>query len=81
MNPFGGKLSLIVEPRLTGNGWYLFGDPSTAPVLEYAYLSSAQGPQLSSRDGWEVLGREFRVTLDFGAGATDHRGAYRNAGA
>lgn len=81
VNPFGGKLSLIVELRLTGNGWYLFGDPSTAPVLEYAYLSSAQGPQLSSRDGWEVLGREFRGTLDFGAGATDHRGAYRNAGA
>lgn len=81
VNPFGGKLSLLVEPRLTGNGWYLFGDPTTAPVLEYAYLSSAQGPQLSSRDGWEVLGREFRVTLDFGAGATDHRGAYRNAGA
>ncbi|MGD9919127.1 MAG: prohead protease/major capsid protein fusion protein [Paenirhodobacter sp.] len=81
VNPFGGKLSLIVEPRLTGNGWFIFGDPSTAPVLEYAYLSSAQGPQLSSRDGWEVLGREFRVTLDFGAGATDHRGAYRNAGA
>lgn len=81
VNPFAGKLSLLVEPRLTGNGWYVFGDPSTAPVLEYAYLSSAQGPQLSSRDGWEVLGREFRVTLDFGCGATDHRGAYRNAGA
>lgn len=81
VNPFGGKLSLIVEPRLTGNGWFIFGDPTTAPVLEYAYLSSAQGPQLSSRDGWEVLGREFRVTLDFGAGTTDHRGAYRNAGA
>lgn len=81
VNPFGGKLSLIVEPRLTGNGWFIFGDPTTAPVLEYAYLSSAQGPQLSSRDGWEILGREFRVTLDFGAGATDHRGTYRNAGA
>lgn len=79
VNPFGGKLTLLVEPRLTGASWYVFGDPSTAPVLEYAYLSSAQGPQLSSRDGWEVLGREFRVTLDFGAGATDHRGAYRNA--
>lgn len=81
VNPFGGKLTVLVEPRLTGKGWYIFGDPATAPVLEYAYLSSAQGPQLSSRDGWETLGREFRVTLDFGAGATDHRGAYRNAGA
>lgn len=79
VNPFGGKLSLLVEPRLTGASWYLFGNPDTAPALEYAYLSSAQGPQLSSRDGWEVLGREFRVTLDFGCGATDWRGVYRNA--
>ncbi|MFN3312580.1 MAG: prohead protease/major capsid protein fusion protein [Hyphomonas sp.] len=80
VNPFAGKLTLLVEPRLTGFQWFLFGDPTTSPVLEYAYLSSAPGPQLSSRDGWEVLGREFRVTLDFGAGATDWRGAYRNAG-
>lgn len=81
VNPFGGKLTLLVEPRITGNGWYIFADPASAPVLEYAYLASAPGPQLSSRDGWEVLGREFRVVLDFGCGATDSRGAYRNAGA
>ena len=80
VNPFAGKLSLLVEPRITGDQWWIFGDPSAAPVLEYAYLSSAQGPQISSRDGWEVLGREFRVVLDFGAGAVDHRGAYHSAG-
>ncbi|MDP3341499.1 prohead protease/major capsid protein fusion protein [Frigidibacter sp.] len=80
VNPFGGKLTLLVEPRITTTAWYVFADPATAPVLEYAYLSSAPGPQLSSRDGWEVLGREFRVVLDFGCGAVDHRGAYRNAG-
>lgn len=79
VNPFGGKLSLLVEPRITDASFYLFADPAVLPVLEYAYLSSAQGPQMASREGWDVLGMEFRVVLDFGCGAVDWRGAYRNA--
>ena len=67
MNPFGGKLTLLIEPRITGNAWWIFGDPATAPVLEFAYLTSAPGPQIASSDGWEVLGTEMRVVLDFGA--------------
>ena len=81
VNPFSGTLQLIVEPRITGNAWYVFGDKANAPVLEMAYLAGASGPQILSRDGWNTLGREYRVTLDLGVGATDWRGAYRNAGA
>ncbi len=81
VNPHAGKLSLLVEPRLgTSKAWWVFSDPAVMPVIEYAYLSSAPGPQLASRDGWEVLGREFRVVLDFGCGATDWRGAFCNPG-
>lgn len=80
-NPFSGRLTPLVEPRLSGDQWLLFADPARAAVLEYAYLSAAEGPQISAREGWDVLGAEFRVVLDFGCGALDHRGAYRNEGA
>lgn len=81
VNPFSGKLTLLVEPRITDDRYYVFADPAVLPVLEYAYLSSAQGPQMASREGWDVLGMEFRVVLDFGCGAVDWRGAYLNPGA
>lgn len=80
VNAFSGKLSLLVEPRITDESFYVFADPAILPVLEYAYLSSAQGPQMASREGWDVLGMEFRVVLDFGCGAVDWRGAYLNTG-
>jgi len=72
---------LVVEPRIPDTDWYLFGDQTTAPVLELAYLVSAPGPQIESREGWDVLGREFRVVHDLGVGAVDFRGAYRSASA
>jgi HK97 family phage prohead protease len=81
VNAFSGKLSLLVEPRITDDSFYVFADPAVLPVLEYSYLSSAQGPQMASREGWDVLGMEFRVVLDFGCGAVDWRGAYLNSGA
>ncbi|WKW52024.1 prohead protease/major capsid protein fusion protein [Rhodomicrobium lacus] len=81
VNPFAGTLVLLVEPRISGKAWYVFADPASVPVLEYSYLSSAPGPQISEREGWEVLSREYRVYLDFGAGAIDWRGAVRNPGA
>ena len=80
-NPFAGKLVLAVEPRITDDQWFIFADPASAPVLEYSYLSSAPGPQMASREGWETLSVEYRVFLDFGAGAVDWRGAVRNPGA
>lgn len=80
VNPFSGKLELLVDPRLSGNPWWLFADPGAFPVLEYAYLGHQEGPQIEMRQGWDTMGTEWRVTLDFGCGAVGWRGSYLNAG-
>lgn len=76
-NPFAGKLSLGVEPRIPSTRSYLFADPNRSPVLEYAFLDDSSGPEIiqtSNEDG--VLGLTFMVIHDFGCGAVDWRGAF-----
>ena len=81
VNPFAGKLEALIEPRLAGLAWYLFGDPNTAPpVLEMAYLNGVTEPFLDSQDGWRVDGTEYKVRHDFGGGFVDWKGAYKNPG-
>lgn len=77
VNPFSEKLSLLVEPRFEGRTFYLFSDPADVTNFEYGYLASAPGPQIDSKPGWSSLGTEFRIYLDFGAGAVDWRGAVK----
>ncbi len=75
VNPFQGKLGIVCEPRLEAVnpfGWYLADSRLAALVL--GGLAGNEGPQIASRDGFEILGREFRVTLDVGVGPNDHRG-------
>ncbi len=81
VNPFAGKLSLHVEPRLTGNSWRLFADPGQLAAIVIAYLAGREGPQIDLKEGWDVLGVEFRAVLDFGCGAQDWRASYLNPGA
>lgn len=84
VNPFAGKLELVVEPRLdaiSANTWYLAADPGAIDTIEYAYLDEQPGPVVETRAGFDVDGMEFKVRLDFGAGVLDWRGLYRNAGA
>jgi Mu-like prophage major head subunit gpT len=82
VNPFAGALSVVVEPRLADTGrWYVTAAPSEIDGLEYAYLEGAPGPQIESRNGFEVDGVQIKVRLDFGAGFVDWRGWFTNPGA
>ena len=78
---FAGKLTLVVEPRLTGNTWYVLADPAQVPSMQYGYLAAAQGVQIQRQDAWNTLGLQYRAWVDFGTGWLDWRGAYRAAGA
>ncbi len=81
-NPWAGTLEPIADANLSSaNPWYLFADPSIAPVSVYGYLEGQTGPDVASRVGFEYLGVELRVALHFGIGWVDFRGGYRNAGA
>lgn len=75
------KLSIVVEPRLSGNAWYVMADPAQVPSLQYAYLSAAQGVQIQRQEAWDTLGLKYRAFLDFGCGWLDWRGSYKAAGA
>jgi hypothetical protein len=82
VNPFGGKMEVLVESRLVDTGrWYVAADPTSIEGLEYAYLQGAEGPQTESRTGFEIDGVEWKVRLDFGATFIDWRGWFTNGGA
>ena len=82
VNPFGGKLELLVEARLADTGrWYVAADPVSAEGLEYSYLQGQEGPQTESRPGFDVDGVQVKVRLDYGAAFLDWRSWYMNEGA
>lgn len=81
VNPFGGKLELVVDPRLdaiSDKAWYVASD--SIGHLEYSHLEGEQGPQMIVREGFDVEGVEFKCRLDFGCGMLDWRGIYKNPG-
>lgn len=79
-NVFRGSLETIVEPRVTGNQWFLSAAPSQIDTVEYAYLEGEQGLFTEQRDGFDVDGMEIKARHIFGAKAIDWRGLYRNPG-
>lgn len=79
-------LTPIAESRLqahSSTAYYLACDPNSQPIdtIEYCYLEGEEGVYQDQQMGFNVDGVTFKVRLDFGAGAVEHRGLYKNAGA
>lgn len=75
------SLKPVIEPRLTGNQWYLAADYNQVDTIEYSYLEGNQGVYIETQMGFEVDGIKIKARHDFAAKAIDHRGMYKNPGA
>lgn len=81
VNPFSGKLELIVEVGLTDpDAWYLIGNPSQSDGLAYSYLDGQAAPQVESRTGWDTLGTEFRLVWALDAKFVSYASWFKNPG-
>jgi hypothetical protein len=69
------SVELLVEPLITAEDWFGFTDYNQVDHFEFAYLAGAEGPQFDQRYSFETEGLELKVTLDFGVGLVDWRGA------
>jgi hypothetical protein len=86
VNPYAGRLQMIVEPRLNdtptvGNTAWYAAAVGQVDIIELAYLEGEQGPQFETRNGFDVDGVELKVRMDVAAKVLDWRGLQRNNGA
>jgi len=80
VNPFSGKMQVVTTAHLTANPWYLFADPATpgAACFVYGYLNGAEAPRLRMEEPFGRQGMSLTLEHDFGLGASDYRGAWKN---
>lgn len=80
VNPFSGTLSIVTTAKVVGNGWYLFADAGEAPVFEWGLLEGYTAPRIRIDNPFGVQGVETSLEHDFGCGAIDWRGTWKNPG-
>lgn len=81
VNPFSGTLSIVVTAKITGNAWYVFASPDEAACFEWGLLEGYTAPRFRTDTPFGVQGVSMSLEHDFGCGAIDFRGGYKNPGA
>lgn len=81
VNPMAASLRPVVAGQLTGNAWYLFASPEDAAVYQWGYLDGYEAPRIRLDEPFGTQGIGMTVEHDFGVGAIDFRGGYKNPGA
>lgn len=82
VNPFTSNTQVIVEPRLDAQsqtGWYMMADKNMIDMAELARLDG-RGPEIFTREGFDVDGMEVKIRYVFAVRVIDYRGFFRNNG-
>lgn len=80
VNPFSGTLSIVVTAKIVGNPWYVFASPEEAACFEWGLLEGYSAPRFRIDNPFGIQGTSTTLEHDFGCGATDFRGGWKNAG-
>ena len=82
VNPFSGSLQVVVTAHITDFSWYLFVSPSVpgGTCFIHGFLNGAAAPRVRMDEPFGRQGMSVSVEHDFGPGAIDFRGSYRNPG-
>lgn len=75
-NPVRGAATVIADARLdadSATSWYALASSAMHDTIEVQYLDGNPNPTLEQQSGWNVDGVEFKVRIDAGAKALDHR--------
>lgn len=84
MNPFHGKLQLIVDAELdkdSGTQPYFFaGDPALCDTIEVASLNGEDAPKLESWADMDTLGLKYRIYDDKAVTLMDYKAFVKNPG-
>jgi hypothetical protein len=59
----------------------MFASPDVAPCFEWGLLDGYEAPRFRIEEVFGTQGTSMTLEHDFGCGAIDFRGGYRNAGA
>lgn len=80
-NSFDLVVDAELDPTTGALPYYVAANPADIDTIEVTYLNGDDMPKLESRLGFDFLGIEYRIYIDYGVTVLDYRGLGMNAGA
>lgn len=80
-NPYQNAVQPIMDGRIDVAGvkkWFVVADKGQS--IDVAWLGGNKTPRIEQRNGWNVDGVEYKISIDAGAYVADWRGLYVNPG-